>query len=209
VEAQWLHYAVVRLEAARDEVRAEIAGASLLPELYKARKQEAQDLREAWADAVVGLHDGLSERQGPNAPLIQVLFVHRKLDKLRRECAASADFEREYLRRRNSSYIQRMEKEPTHPFLAPLLAAVDEARQRLEEHAAEPALSEEAADELRRKISQRADTVLLRLQQARCLAEAAFAEEPAQLSDLRLDQKPRRKVSKLTSNGESAEERTN
>ncbi len=196
VEEQWLLYAEIRLKAAREVLDEALSAAILLPELEVLRKREVRSLRAAWVDSIEALRDGITEHTGPNGPLLEVLFAHGKLEKLRKGGPFAEAFHTEYARRSRSAYVQRLAGEPEHPYLLPLLDRVDAARLRLEELEVPRPMEESRAAGLRSVIAGAADGVWLRLTQARCLAEAAFAEVPERLSELGLEAKPRRRALK-------------
>lgn len=195
-ERGWLAAAARRVARHTQNVTEALAGAAALPEFEAERQAKAQRLFEAWVDAVEGLAVGISSTLSPNHPLMEILFVHQKFDKLRRRGASAHGYLSELERRRQTSYVVRLSSEPEYAFLPPLLARIDDARLTLEEHERPAALDPEQVAALRHTVFIAADGVRGALHQARSLAEAALSAHPGWFAELGLDAKPRRRPSR-------------
>lgn len=194
-EQSWLAAAGQRIRARAGELEAALADAIALPELESERQARARAAFEAWVDAAEGLLIGLSTHASPQSPLIEVLFPHQKLERVRRGGATARAFLLEIEKRRNTAYILRLAGEPEYAFLPPLLEQLDDAKRALERREEPVQASEEELAALRGAVLARADALRTALARARLLAEAALLEHPGWLTELGLDAKPRSKRS--------------
>jgi hypothetical protein len=192
-ERGWLAAAGRRIRERADELETALANAIGLPEFESERQARARAQFEAWVEAAEGLLIGLSTHASPQSPLIEVLFPHQKLDKIRRGGPAARAFMAEVEKRRRTAYIVRLAAEPEYAFLPPLLEQFDEARATLEQREAPVTASDEELTELRDAVFVHADALRVALSQARLLGEAALIERPGWFEDLGLDAKPRKR----------------
>ncbi len=133
-ERAWLGAAARRVRERVADVEAALGQAGALPEFLSQRQARAQLSFVAWVDAAEALLVGISSQASPNNPLIEVLFPHQKLDKVRRGGAMARAFMAEVERRRRMSYVVRLSSEREYTFLAELLGRFDEAKAEPEHH---------------------------------------------------------------------------
>lgn len=195
-ERAWLAAATRRVERHAAAVERAMAAALALPEFEAERDAQRQASFDAWVDSVEGLLVGISSQLSPNSPLIDVLFPHQKLDKLRRGGAAARAYLSELERRRRTAYILRLAGEPEYEFLRALLGRLDDARAALAAHEQPITLSADELGALRASVLVAADSLRAVLHQARLLADAALSAFPGWLGELGLDAKPRKRAAK-------------
>ena len=195
-ERGWLATAGQRLRERAEAVEAALADAIALPELEPERQARARAAFDAWVQSAEGLLIGLSTHASPQSPLIEVLFPHQKLDKLRRGGPAARTFMAEVERRRRTAYIVRLAAEPEYAFLPALLEQFDAAKVELEQREAPITASEDEIASLRAAVLARADALRAALAQSRLLGEAALLEHPGWFEDVGLDAKPRKRTSR-------------
>lgn len=197
-ERGWLAAASRRLERAIATVEGTLGEALPLPEFAAERKALGQRLLIEWAEAAEGLLLGIGSSASLQHPLVEVLFPHQKLDKVRRGGAAARSFLAEVERRRRKAYVVRLAGEPEYAFLPALLARFDDAKSALESHEAPSPVPPEELSRLRDAVLAAADALRAALQLGRLLAEAALLEHPGWFTELGLDLGPRRRAARST-----------
>jgi hypothetical protein len=195
-ERGWVVAAARRVGAAIAHVDVTLGQAGQLPEFESERRAKADARFVAWVDTVEGLLVGISSNASPNNPLIEVLFPHQKLEKVRRGGAQGRSYMAEVERRRQLSYVLRLAAEPEYAFLLPLLARFDEAKRELEQQEQPLELTEPELTALRHTVFFAVDALRPILTQARLLAEAALTAHPGWFAELGLDAKPKRRVTR-------------
>lgn len=203
-ERGWLGAAIRRVSHELASTQSALETALPLPELEPERQAKARASFQAWVDSVEALLFGITAHVSGGNPVIEVLFPHQKLEKLRRGGLAARSYMSDFERRRATSYVLRMATEPEYAFLPPLLAAVDEARARLAVDEAPTTLGTVELDALRHTVLDVAAALERSLSQARLLAEAALMTSPGLIMELGLDAKPRKRAARAASAGLSS-----
>ena len=192
-ERRWLETATRRVNGALEGVQRALQEAAPLPEFASARKVKSEALSNAWADAIERVFDAIVANVSANGPLVEALFPHQRFAALRRPGSSAHNFWLEFERRAESGYVRRLCSDPDYAFLPPLLEAAKATERTLREALTPRPLAEDKALELRAAVSLAAVSLELALRQARSLAEAVFAANPALVAELLLDAKPKRR----------------
>jgi hypothetical protein len=200
-ERAWLAAAARRVEQQVLELGERLGAAGALPEFEAERRARSQALFEAWVDSVEALLIGISSRVSANSPLIEVLFPHQKLDRLRRGGASARAYMAELERRRRTAYVLRLANEPEYTFLSELLARFDDAKAALEQHEEPTPLSAEELAASRNSVFVAADALRASLHQARLLADAALVGHPGWFDELGLDVRPKKRAARSAPSG--------
>lgn len=191
-ERAWLEVARERVTDHLNQTLESIRAAVHLPELKAERAQRVQSAIQSWVESLRELEGGIVAELGPNHPLLEALFPHRNLDKLRRANAQTDAFRVEFERRRRSTYVKRLSADPDYAFLPALLQAVENAYDEVQRLLDPPAASEEETAALRSTILAHAGELEVVVRQARALAEAALAARPGLWTELGFAAKARR-----------------
>jgi hypothetical protein len=192
-ERRWLVTAESRLAECARKLRLELEACVVLPEFKALRVERLQRLEQDWLKAVRDLFSALVTHVGEGSPLVEVLFPHRRFEKLERGGAALRTFRSEFSTRRASTYVRRLAADPDYPFVQGLLEPVDRANEALAAPGIAEELDEDAANALRSQVLVAAEGLTRVFRQARALSEAALIDRPELFAELAFDERPKKR----------------
>lgn len=193
-EKSWLDTALSLLLEAQQPATALLPRVRDLAELAEVREEFAEELQNAWVDAMEKLHAGITFSASSRTPVIDALFPHLKFAILRRGTAESVnDYQQQFIRRLNTSYVTRLMAQEEFELVRPVIAKVTSAHEAWQQCLAPLPLPEAEAVPLREELKALGTLLDQRSRQARLLSEAALMPLPGLFEESGLSLKPRRR----------------